>query len=796
MSGETMDIDREVNGTESGENREPEGPKPIRKLSKDVINQIAAAEIIHRPANAIKELLENSLDAKSTSIKINLKDGGLKSIQIIDNGHGISKNDLPLLCERYSTSKLNKFEDLNSLKTYGFRGEALASISYVSHVEVVTKTKKDGCGWRAHYQDGVLIPSKSGTSAEPKPSAANDGTVITAEDLFFNMPLRKRAFKSPSEEYTRVLDVVTKYAIHNPHVAWVCKKAGTSLPDVSTPVDSTTKANIASLYSPSLANELLDIPLTTLQPESKLSAQCKGWVSNANSNWARKGGWLLFINNRLVDSTKIKKAIDSLYTAYLPKGASPWVYLSLDIDPAKIDVNVHPTKSEVHFLNEDEMIDALVGVIQTALSGANVSRSFSVQTLLPGANQPNEKRGESSSSGNNHTQSSTTPKVKKPAPNYKVRMDPSNRTLDSMVTVLDPSQLSGFDESNTEILEELRPRPTKRRALGELGSAQEPFNIDDSDDNGNDNQEDDDEVDEDDNMLDQNREGIMWHKTTPNGKGKGKEKAIPESICDFDSIQELRAVVQKSGNLDLNEILRRHAFVGIVERQLCLSLIQYSTKLYLVNHASLADELFYQLGLRQFGAFNRLRLEPPPDLKELLKLAIEDEEVKLQDAGLDANIVLEKIFDVLIDQKEMIDEYFSLKIDSKNQIESIPMLLKGYTPNLDRLPHFLVCLGTQVNWESEKECFETFLRELAFFNSPRPFSQSTSNDNHNQDDDDHDDYNESMTSKEEINHQLWQLEHVLFPVFRSNIIQWPKRKLNDFNMIANLPDLFRIFERC
>nr|XP_019044549.1 DNA mismatch repair protein MLH1 [Kwoniella bestiolae CBS 10118]OCF23479.1 DNA mismatch repair protein MLH1 [Kwoniella bestiolae CBS 10118] len=712
MTTAAMDVDHQP--PDAADNYEPQGPKPIRKLTKDVINQIAAAEIIHRPANAIKELLENSLDAGSTSIKITLKDGGLKSIQIIDNGHGINKADLPLLCERYATSKLQKFEDLQKLGTYGFRGEALASISYCSHVEVVSKTRTEGCGWKANYQDGVLIPSRPGGPAEPKPTAANDGTVITAEDLFYNMPLRKRAFKSPSDEYTRVLDVITKYAVHNPHVSWVCKKAGTSLPDVSTPVSSTTKANISNLYTPSLAAELLEIPSTVLQPEAKLSSTVRGWVSNANSNWARKGGWLLFINNRLVESSKIKKAIDALYTAYLPKGASPWVYLSLEIDPAKIDVNVHPTKSEVHFLNEDEMIDGICEGVQTALAGANVSRSFSVQTLLPGANQPNEKRGESSAS--------SSPAIRKPAPNYKVRMDPSNRTLDSMVTVVDPSQLSGFAQSNSQILDDLRP--SKKRA-----------------------------------------------------------KEIPESVCEFDSILELRKAARKGGNADLNEIMRRHAFVGVVDRQLCLSLIQHSTKLYLVNHASLADEHFCQLGLRQFGAFNRLRLEPSPNLKELLKLAAEDES-GLKGVGLNVEEVVEVIYDLLMDKKEMIDEYFSLSINDQGDVETLPMILNGYTPNLDRLPHFLLCLGTQVNWESEKECFATFLKELAFFNSPRPFS------NHPGDERD-----EHEPSTEEINHHLWQLEHILFPSFRRHT-QWPKSRMTEFNMIANLPDLFRIFERC
>ncbi|WVF72656.1 hypothetical protein IAT40_007474 [Kwoniella sp. CBS 6097] len=763
---------------------EPTGPRPIRKLTKDVINQIAAAEIIHRPANAIKELLENSLDAGSTSIKITVKDGGLKLLQITDNGSGINKSDLPLLCERYATSKLQKFEDLQQLGTYGFRGEALASISYCSHVEVVTKTKHDGCGWKAHYQDGHLISSKPGVPAEPRPTAANDGTVITAEDLFYNMPLRKRAFKSPSDEYNRILDIVTKYAVHNSHVAWVCKKAGTSLPEVSTPANSTAKANIANLYTPSLANELLEVPRTILQPEQKLSAKCQGWVSNANSNWARKGGWLLFINNRLVDSGKIRKAIEALYTAYLPKGASPWVYLSLEIDPAKIDVNVHPTKSEVHFLNEDEMIDGIVSAVQTALAGANVSRSFTVQTLLPGAVHPTERRGESS------TSASATTSHRKAAANYKVRMDPTNRTLDSMVTVLDPSQLSNFAESQM-IMED--PRPAKRRALGE-GSLEEPLNVDMDDEDGE-------EI-----GAEGIAEGVLWNDIG-SGSRKGKEKEIPESECEFTSIHELRKAARKAGNAELMEIMRRHAFVGVVDRQMCLSLVQHSTKLYMVNHASLADEHFYHLGLRQFGAFNRLRLQPAPDLRELLQIAAQDE-AGLLEAGLKVDDVVEDIATLLNDKKDMIDEYFSLTIGSDGHVESLPMLLKGYTPNLDRLPHFLLYLGTQVNWESEKECFSTFLRELAFFYSPRPFSdlrEDTASDT--QEDPaaspppdlggagKASDSENTRESTEEVNHQLWQLEHVLFPSFR-RYTSWPRERLGEVNQLANLPDLFRIFERC
>ncbi|KAL1409065.1 DNA mismatch repair protein Mlh1 [Vanrija albida] len=695
---------------------DPDTPKPIRKLSADVVNQIAAAEIIHRPANAIKELLENSLDAGSTSIKVTVKDGGLKLLQITDNGHGINKADLALLCERYATSKIAAFSDLQSLATYGFRGEALASISYCSHLEVITKTHADSVGWKAQYANGVL-------KEDARPTAANDGTVITASDLFYNNALRKRAFRSASDEYARILDVVTKYAVHNPHVAWVCKKAGSALPDVSTNAGSSAKANIAQIYTPTLAAELLEVPETTFAP--KLGASARGWVSNANHNGGRKAGFLLFINNRLVDSSKIKKAIDALYTTYLPKGASPFAYLSLSIDPDKVDVNVHPTKSEVHFLHEDEIVDALVAAVEKALAGANVSRTFSVQTLLPGAPDASQ----------------AAQKPRTTAPNYKVRMDPSNRTLDSMITVIDPSQIADYDE-----------RPSKRRGADASGEVT---------------------------VIEDEDETPMWSASVQEAK-ESSSKDIPESVCDFSSIQELRRAVQKKGNEDLNDTLGKHAFVGIADRHQCLGLIQHSTRLFLVDYAALGDEHFYQLGLRQFGALGRLRLEPAPDIKDLLRLAAEDEP-GIEENGLTVDTVVKRATSLLVSKRDMIDEYFSLSITSTGTLDALPLLLKGYTPNLDRLPHFLLCLATRVDWEDEKACFEGVLRELAFFYSPRPFVDDAADDD---------------ATADEVSHHVWQLEHVLFPSFRRHT-QWPK-SLSDrhVNQVANLPDLFRVFERC
>ncbi|RSL95061.1 hypothetical protein CEP52_012267 [Fusarium oligoseptatum] len=163
---------------------EASGPRRIKALDPNVVNKIAAGEIIVAPVHALKELIENAVDAGATSLDVMAKDGGLKLLQITDNGCGIQRDDLTILCERHTTSKINSFEDLASIETYGFRGEALASISHIAHLSVTTKTKDSDLAWRAHYLDGRLTAPKPGQSAEPRGVAGRPGTQITVEDLF------------------------------------------------------------------------------------------------------------------------------------------------------------------------------------------------------------------------------------------------------------------------------------------------------------------------------------------------------------------------------------------------------------------------------------------------------------------------------------------------------------------------------------------------------------------------------------------------------------------------------------
>lgn len=197
---------------------------------------------------------------------------------------------MAIVCERFTTSKLNRFEDLTGIATHGFRGEALASISHVAHVTITTKTVDSPCAYRALYSDGKLVPVKPGQSADPKACAGNNGTQITAQDLFYNVPTRRKALKSPSDEYNRILDIVSRYSIHNAGVSFSCRKQGSNVADVQTSTGATIVENIRLLYG-SVASELLSIEKAFDDLDFKMNAH----LSNANYN-VKKMTFLLFIN--------------------------------------------------------------------------------------------------------------------------------------------------------------------------------------------------------------------------------------------------------------------------------------------------------------------------------------------------------------------------------------------------------------------------------------------------------------------------------------------------------------------
>ncbi|KAI5476391.1 DNA mismatch repair protein MLH1 [Pseudohyphozyma bogoriensis] len=698
-------------------------PKPIAALPTHVVNRIAAGEIIQRPANALKELVENALDAGGNSIKVTIKEGGIKLLQIQDNGSGIRKADLGILCERFTTSKIASFDDLSSLSSYGFRGEALASISHVAHLTVTTKTRDEPCAWKAAYSDGVLVPVKSGGEPVPVPCAGNDGTLIVVEDLFYPTPQRLRSLKSASEEYQRILTLLNSYAIHNSSVSFSCKKAGSSSSDLSTPVGGNVRDNIGTIYGEAVKRELVEFQAE----DGGLGVKVAGWATGPNYQ-GKKATFLFFINHRLVDSTPIRRALEAFYSTLLPKGSHAFVYLSINIDPSKVDVNVHPTKKEVGFEDEEEVVSVVCDALAKGLENEGGKRKFTVQTLLPGAKSPSKEdptRPPSRTKSSSASGSSSS--VRKIAPNKLVRTDHHAQTLDALFH----STAQAADDAEDE-----DGRPSKRRK-----SDHDPD---------------------------------FAERLAKEGKGEGRTR-IPTSECMLKSVKQLRQEVMDRSSEKLEQIVRNHIFVGVADLDGSLSMVQHQTKLYLANHAALSEELFYQLGLRQFGRFVRIKLRPAPSLKELLKLAVESEGGR-EEAKMSSFQIVEKIYKQLMQSREMLDEYFSFGISENGEVETLPLLLPGYTPNLNKLPLFLVRLGVQVDWKNEKACFETFLQELAFFYVFPPPSE--------------------LDDEEQKEKEKKQIQHAVFPAAKQYLVP-PERMLKrDFVMVTSLESLYKVFERC
>ncbi|EOY17365.1 MUTL isoform 3 [Theobroma cacao] len=358
----------------------------IHRLDESVVNRIAAGEVIQRPVSAVKELVENSLDASSTSISVVVKDGGLKLIQVSDDGHGIRHEDLPILCERHTTSKLSKYEDLQSIKSMGFRGEALASMTYVGHVTVTTITKGQLHGYRVSYRDGMM-------EHEPKACAAVKGTQIMVENLFYNMIARRKTLQNSADDYTKIVDLLSRFAIHYIDVSFSCRKHGAARADVHSVATSSRLDAIRSVYGLSVARNLIKIEASDNDPSSSVF-EMDGFISNSNYV-VKKTTMVLFINDRLVECTALKRALEIVYSATLPKASKPFIYMSIILPPEHVDVNVHPTKREVSLLNQEVIIEKIQSVVESMLRNSNESRTFQEQTVESSPSVPSITNNES-----------------------------------------------------------------------------------------------------------------------------------------------------------------------------------------------------------------------------------------------------------------------------------------------------------------------------------------------------------------------------------------------------------------
>lgn len=324
---------------------------PIRLLSSEVSSQIAAGEVVERPASVVKELTENSLDASAKNISISIADAGRTLIEVADDGHGIPADELELAASRHATSKLTQSDDLFHIRTLGFRGEALASIGSVSHMTITSRVESSPEGARLRVNGGI--------SDKVEKVGAPVGTVVRVENLFYNVPARLKFLKTDTTERRAIDSLVTRYALAYPHVRF--KIMDGKQVTLQTAGDGDRRAILAALYGVEVAKQMLEV----MASEEGLSLT--GFISPVSLTRSNRREITFFINGRWVQEISLNSALLQAYHTLLMVGRYPLTALFLDMAPEDVDVNVHPTKAEVRFRAQDKIFSFVQRSVRKAL---------------------------------------------------------------------------------------------------------------------------------------------------------------------------------------------------------------------------------------------------------------------------------------------------------------------------------------------------------------------------------------------------------------------------------------------
>ena len=327
-------------------------------LDELTINKIAAGEVIERPASVVKEMVENSIDAGASSITVEIKNGGISFIKVSDNGKGIANDDLEIAFERHATSKIRSADDLNTVTSMGFRGEALASIAAVANVELVSKTEDEEIGYRVVVEAGDVL--------EKEEAGCRTGTTITVRNLFFNTPVRYKFLKKDYTESGYIEDAITRIALVNPNVA--IKLINTGKTVIQTNGSGNLKDVVYSIYGKDIASNILEVNYKYEDIE------VTGVIGKPEIARSNRSNQLFFVNKRYIKDKTLTAATEQSYKGLIPIGKFGFAILNLEMDPAKVDVNVHPAKLEVRFQEENKVFQAVYHAIkETLLKGELVA---------------------------------------------------------------------------------------------------------------------------------------------------------------------------------------------------------------------------------------------------------------------------------------------------------------------------------------------------------------------------------------------------------------------------------------
>lgn len=334
----------------------------VNVLSKDVINKIAAGEIVERPVSVLKELLDNSLDAKANNITIEVEQGGIGLIKVIDNGVGMTQEDAQNAMKRHATSKIKSIDDLLNIRTMGFRGEALSSISSVSRFSLQTKP--------TGQLEGFEVSANGNSSFSTQTVACPEGTTVTIKDLFFNIPVRRKFLKSVNTEYNHILDLFINYALSNYEKGFKLIYNGKTIYNL--PAQNGWMGRIKALLSKEIADNLVNIEAN--QWEVKVN----GFVGTPGIYRQNRKHQFLFINDRVVNDYIIARAVKEAFSHLIPRDGFPVYVLKINLDPTLVDANIHPRKSEVRFVYPDIVYRSVYKAVNGALNEKNLLTSLNL----------------------------------------------------------------------------------------------------------------------------------------------------------------------------------------------------------------------------------------------------------------------------------------------------------------------------------------------------------------------------------------------------------------------------------
>lgn len=344
--------------------------KRIKQLSKHLINQIAAGEVIERPASVVKELVENSIDAAATKISVEVSNE-CRDLRIADNGSGIHPDDIVLAFSKHATSKIETDEDLFAISTLGFRGEALSSIISISKLICTTRTKDFDSGTKVECENSQVKKVQTGCAV---------GTIMEVKNLFYNLPARLKFLKNPKTEFSYIQELIQSLAIINPQISFELKNNGKTV--LKTTGLGDLKTTVKEVYSQDVIDNLKEV----LKTDSLSGFKVSGFVSTPDYTRSSKKSYHIYINSRMVKCPVFQKSIDTAYKNLIGFGKYPFVVLNLELPPAEIDVNVHPTKKEVRYKNTNQVFNFIYSSIDMALSNFTFGMKNEIASTTPSFN--------------------------------------------------------------------------------------------------------------------------------------------------------------------------------------------------------------------------------------------------------------------------------------------------------------------------------------------------------------------------------------------------------------------------